>query len=202
VRAIGGGAAAPPPTRGDAATCLPARSSRLGRGSEPDVAGQPPTTNAPSNEAERVALDTLSAKFAVNEQAFRALAATDDSRFEESKVFDLLLEGAMNLRTDSIDCSADGSVVACTMTVSSDLLDVFGVDESPVSTEITVADAGWTDIVTTGYPRATPRIDAWIQEMNPDLFAEGGVCQRPLENPQDCAAAMLADARQWVADNG
>ena len=172
------------------------------RGSESDVAGQPPTTNAPSNEVEQVALDTLVAKFTVDEATFRALATTDDSRFLESKLFDLLLEGAMNLRTDSIACSAEGSVATCEMAVKSDLLDVFGIDESPVTTEITVADAGWTDIVTTGYPRATPRIDAWIDDMNPDLFADGGVCQRPLEIPQDCAEGMLADARQWVADNG
>lgn len=185
---------------------LASRSSTPG-----DVAGQPPTTNAPTNEQERIALETVVAYFTFDQARLDALSSTSNEELLAIIEKELLLDQALNARTDSVTCTANESAnatVNCTVTINNDLLEALGVVDHPQEMNITVLDGGWKDIFFDRNIESDPNLEAYVIDADSGLFEEGAPCAwNPDIDPATvdwdaCAAGVVEFIEGWMAETG
>lgn len=176
-----------------------------------EVAGQPPTTNAPANEQERIALETMVAFFTYDEAKLDALSTATSADTIAIVKRELGLDRALNARTDAVTCTASSVAnvtVNCTFLVNNDLLAALGIRDHPQEMNISVRDGGWTDIFFERNIEAEPNLEAYVRDTNSGLFAEGGPCfWRPEIDPATvdwdaCASGIVEFIEGWMAETG
>lgn len=174
-------------------------------------AGQPPTTNTPANEQERIALETMVAYYTFDEAQLRALSSALSPDLLALTTRELLFEEAFNSRPGPITCTASAvanASVSCTFTLNNDLLAALGIEDHAVEANITVLDGGWKDFAIDLNIEAEPNFEAWFRDTDSGLFDEGGPCHwNPGIDPSTvdwnaCAAAVIEFTQSWMAETG
>lgn len=172
-----------------------------------EVANQPPTTNAPTNDNERIALEALAALYAFDEEAFVALASTGSV---EGSLWGLRHEQGLNTTVTSITCTQSQTattVANCQLTgVDSDVIRVLGIEPQISEFDVTVIDGGWAFMAYQGVsdgPQILMDWDSDLRDRHPGIFREG-VCENNKEGgptPVECAVFLVDDAKAWMAAN-
>jgi len=176
-----------------------------------EVAGQPPTTNVPANEREQVALDAMVAYFTFNEEELLAMENTSSEDVTAFVTRELRFDRALNTRTESVTCTADGAAnaaVNCQFVVKSDLFDAIGIADHLMEANVSVLNGGWTDIFFERNIEDEPVYESFIRDTNSGMFAPGQPCfwnldQGVLDTDWDaCAAVWIPFAENWFAETG
>lgn len=181
------------------------------RGPSDGQAGQPPTTNTPANEPERIAVETMVAYYTFNEAQLRTLSSALSPDVLAVTMRNMLFEGALNSRPGPITCTANAVAnvsVSCTFSLNSDLLAALGIEDHPVEANIAVLDGGWKDFSIDLNIEAEPNFEAYVRDTDSGLFDEGGPCHwNPDIDPSTvdwdaCAAASIEFIESWMAETG
>lgn len=176
-----------------------------------EVAGDPPTTNAPANDREQIALDTMVAFYTGNEARFLALSTTTDPVELAEGTRDLRLDRALNTGTESIVCATSGPTnisVSCEFLMNSDLLAALGIEDHLVEATVTVLDGGWKIVQFDLRFETEPIFESFWNDTDSGLFDEGGLCfWRPnidvaAVDWDACAEAWVPFAAGFAADYG
>ncbi len=178
---------------------------------EGDVASELPTTNAPANERERIALDTMVAYFTGSESELLSLTSATDPVALATMTRDFRLDQALNARAESITCTTSGPTnasVTCELVVNDDLLAALGIKGHAREAKVLVLDGGWKEAPIDLKVETEPIFESFWNETNSGLFDEGGLCfwapniDVSTVDWDACVAAWVPFAEGFAAEYG